>query len=460
VLIAAALQVQGLLHTFAGNAGDSIDALERAVQAARGLGAREFVQLVSEVQPLIRAAAQSIDLDQLQSAMDELGVDASIAIQSMLSFQYGNVGRFDEAMALAETTLAFMDRAVERAVPERLLLYLGYGGPWTQFGVHLALGRLDAALDAARSARDAGRRIGDAVVLISSLARELNEIVLRYDTDNLQRRQELVEQVRAEHAPLRASGVGDVDAFLVSERMAGGAWTDVAEAAVQAVRTTAGGIWNIDGRRVLAELARYQGRYDEVASWLRGIAPVSPAEDPGRLALNRAMDGQRLLAELALDRGEMELARAWLEAHDRWLAQTGVVFGRAGGALIWSRYHQLAGDDAAALRAAQESLRLAGEPRQPLGLVRAQRQLGELLTRDGNHADAGQHLQRSLALADACAAPFERALTLLALAELHAATGDAAETRRLLAEVRAICEPLEARPTLERVAALEAFINA
>jgi tetratricopeptide (TPR) repeat protein len=459
VLIAAALQVQGLLHTFAGNAGDSIDVYERAVQAAQGLGAREFVQLVSEVQPLIGATAQSIDLEQLQSVMDELSVDASIAIQNMLSFQYGNVGRFDEALALAETTLAFMDRAVERGVPERLLLYLGYGGPWTQFGVHLAAGRLDAALDAARSARDAGRRIGDLVVLISSLARELNEIVLRYETDNLQRRQGLVEQIRTEYPRMQASGVVDVGAFLVNERLLAGDWTDVTEAALQAVSTTAGGIWNIDSRRALAELARYQGRYDEVAPWLRGIAPGSPSENPGRLPLNRAMDGQRLLAELALDRGELELARAWLEAHDRWLAQTGVVFGRAGGALIWSRYYQLAGDTAAALRAAQESLRLAGGPRQPLGLLRAQRQLGELLTTTGSHTDAEQHLRRSLSLAGACAAPFERALTLLALAELRAAQQNVADARSLLAEVRAICEPLDARPGLQRVAALEARLN-
>lgn len=38
-------------------------------------------------------------------------------------------------------------------------------------------------------------------------------------------------------------------------------------------------------------------------------------------------------------------------------------------------------------------------------------------------AEAAHHLRESLALADACAAPFERALTLLAIAELHAAEG-------------------------------------
>lgn len=55
--------------------------------------------------------------------------------------------------------------------------------------------------------------------------------------------------------------------------------------------------------------------------------------------------------------------------------------------------------------------------------------------------------------------PYERALTLLALAELHAAAGDAAAARGLDA-ARAICEPLGARPALARADALAARIAA
>ncbi|MEX1157451.1 MAG: hypothetical protein WEC79_00795, partial [Thermomicrobiales bacterium] len=72
---------------------------------------------------------------------------------------------------------------------------------------------------------------------------------------------------------------------------------------------------------------------------------------------------------------------------------------------------------------------------------------------------AGRHLPESLRLADACAAPFERALTLLALSELNAARGDIDAALTTLAEARAICEPLDARPTLERIAALEQHIG-
>ena len=105
---------------------------------------------------------------------------------------------------------------------------------------------------------------------------------------------------------------------------------------------------------------------------------------------------------------------------------------------------------------AVRALAEATEPRQPLALLAAHRLLGGLHTEAGLHAEAQDHLDRALALADACAAPYERALTLLALAELRAATGQPQEARPLLDEVRRLCEPLQARPTLARTEALAA----
>ena len=65
----------------------------------------------------------------------------------------------------------------------------------------------------------------------------------------------------------------------------------------------------------------------------------------------------------------------------------------------------------------------AAAPRQPLALLAAHRLLGELDTAAGGTPRRAAHLDAALALADACAAPYERALTLLALAELRAAEG-------------------------------------
>ena len=74
---------------------------------------------------------------------------------------------------------------------------------------------------------------------------------------------------------------------------------------------------------------------------------------------------------------------------------------------------------------------------QPRTLLAAHRVLGELATDDGHHADAVSHLAEALALTEACAAPYERALTLLA-------------------EARALLEPLGTRPALARADALAA----
>jgi DNA-binding CsgD family transcriptional regulator len=108
------------------------------------------------------------------------------------------------------------------------------------------------------------------------------------------------------------------------------------------------------------------------------------------------------------------------------------------------------GDPALALRHAERALAAASAPHQPLALLAAHRLLGELATDAGRFAAAANSLQASLALADACGAPYERALTLLALAELYAATDDGTAARRLLAEARSLCTPLGARQALAR----------
>ncbi len=153
------------------------------------------------------------------------------------------------------------------------------------------------------------------------------------------------------------------------------------------------------------------------------------------------------------------MARAWLEAHDRWLAWAGAVLGRAEGALLWAWYHHASGNHAQARQHADQALELASDPRQPLALIAIHRFLGMLDTEERQFEAADEQLQQSLQLAEACAAPFERALTLLEIAKLRLAQGNPGEARLLLAEVRTICEPLGAKPTLEKAAALEQQLN-
>jgi tetratricopeptide (TPR) repeat protein len=122
---------------------------------------------------------------------------------------------------------------------------------------------------------------------------------------------------------------------------------------------------------------------------------------------------------------------------------------------LLGRYHRMAGDRSAALAATTTALQHASDPRQPLALIAAHRLMGLLLTDAGDYARATEHLQASLALTETCVTPFERALTLVAQAELDIAQAAHESAAAKLAEARAICEPLAARPTLERITTLE-----
>jgi DNA-binding CsgD family transcriptional regulator len=189
-----------------------------------------------------------------------------------------------------------------------------------------------------------------------------------------------------------------------------------------------------------------------VHMWL----PEGPETEPGTAFYLTTVQLQRLAVALAHQGNDLPTMRRWLEAQDRWLAWSGAALGRAEAALGWAAYHRASAEADRASQRASEALRHATEPRQPLALLATHRLLGELATDAGRFADAATHLTQSLTLADACAAPYERALTLLALAEMRIATGDAETARTLLDEVRSICTRLGARPTLDRAAALAA----
>jgi DNA-binding CsgD family transcriptional regulator len=210
----------------------------------------------------------------------------------------------------------------------------------------------------------------------------------------------------------------------------------------------------------IAPIFRHQGRPDAAWREIADLLPDGPRTEPGNVMLLAGLPLQRLAAELALDVPDLPIAREWIEAHDRWLDWSRAVLGRAEGALLWARYHHAAGNRSLAHQRAEQALERASDPRQPLALIAVRRCLGWLATEAGEYPAAAEHLGESLRLADACQAPFERALTLLELARLASARQQAEEARRLLVEVRTICEPLGARPTLERVSALEATLTA
>jgi DNA-binding CsgD family transcriptional regulator len=136
------------------------------------------------------------------------------------------------------------------------------------------------------------------------------------------------------------------------------------------------------------------------------------------------------------------------------MSGSGATLGRAEGHLAWSSYHAARGDLPSATREAEEAVSCASAPRQPLALLGGLGMLGALAVSARRTAQASTYLTHALALADACAAPFERSGVLVPLAELRALQGDHHEAQRVLGEVRAAAEQLGARPLLARAAAL------
>lgn len=181
------------------------------------------------------------------------------------------------------------------------------------------------------------------------------------------------------------------------------------------------------------------------------MLPLGAPTAPGDHRFFSAVYTQRVAAALALDAGELPLAHDWLEAHDHWLDWSGGLLGRAEGRLLWAHYYRLAGDHDRAYECAFEAQALATAPRQPLALLACQRFLGELRTADGEFANARVHLDAALTLADDCAVPYERLLTLLARAELCAAERDYPTAITLLGEARDRADSLAARPALARI---------
>ncbi len=366
-----------------------------------------------------------------------------------------NVGRLQEASAWSDT---FRSEPVPELLPGQP------GSPYTDgLSGRANLAALLGQVADARRFTDQARRaycvIGHHWRLAQLLGTELELIQIPYFLEELNERKKLADEVLlAARAAQGGGGIQHIRLYLLPLLWIEGAW----ETALEVVQAS-DGAQNWGQRQYLQHyLGRLGYAQGDVALAQRAIGTVlasGAATEPGEVAIVEALALQRLATEIALDAHDLPTARSWLEAHDRWLVWSGAVLGRAEGALGWAHYHHASGDEVLSRQFAEQALAHASDPRQPLALISAHRFLGKLDAGVGEFNPAEEHLQQSLTLTDACAAPFERALTLLEVAKLRAAQGKSHEASELLAEVRSICEPLEARPTLEKVTALERQIG-
>ena len=419
----------GMLRCYVGQLRDGLAAMRTGVAVLDGLTPSERARL--------DALGVEVDSDNNRGTLAALLVDA---------------GCYEEGLAHGQRVLA--------GQPSSLAYHAGgsaYGDAWVAVAeARAALGHPDAARAAFARAAEAFRVAQHHAQVCWTAASELQLLVLPYRTDDPLERRRVARE--SEDAGTRASstlaGLPPRHGLLPLLQLEG-TWDEVGDLARGLRAYPAPAAFLLFAAPVLGSLARSQG--DSALAWsvVRECVPDGPATPPGDRPFQQTVSLQRLAGDLALDAGDLPTARAWLEAHDRWLAWSGAVLGRAEGALDWARYHLADRSRDRARRRAEEALAHASEPRQPLALIAVHRFLGALDTAERHSGDAEAHLRESLAMAGACAAPFERALTLLELAGLRAAEDKPDEARELLTEVQSICEPLRAGPTLEQVAALE-----
>jgi hypothetical protein len=361
------------------------------------------------------------------------------------------VGRYGEARTLADALLA--GEGDDRAAP----LSARADARYALAEACLVAGQPGEARDAYERASEAYRALAHPVYSGGTVADLLRWVALPFGADRPAECARLAGEVTRAWAE-----AGDIYPLLLPRMLIGplaGDWDEAREVALAASATSPGSVFRSAARIVLAALARERG--DPAAAWaiVREVFPEGPQSEPGGTYYLPALALARLAVALALDAGDLPGARSWLAANDRWLAWGGVTFGAAESALLHAKCARAAGDKGAARDHARHALARAADPRQPLALLAVHRLIGALDAVDGRQADAATHLDAALALADACAAPYERALTLLAGAEARLRAGHHGAARAALVEAEAICAPLGATRALALAAALNARLD-
>jgi DNA-binding CsgD family transcriptional regulator len=355
-------------------------------------------------------------------------------------------------MFIAQVTAAFGDRHLERGSCASGHAGLGHA--------YAALGFPDDAHRELTIAREAYAATGDYGMENFSAWLELLVVSIPYRADRIAEREALL--TIAEQAWNRSIGmtmtVADPDHSRLLVDILEGRWSEARQRATEGL-SAPGPDKHQSAVVNLGILARNQGEPNLAWQQVLALLPEEPETEPGDSWFAHSHAGQRLAAELALDANDLDLAGRWIEAHGRWQAWSGAVLWQPHHQLLQARYHQLSGDLDAARHHADRALALASDPRQPLALVAAHRLLGELATQDKRLAEAEDQLRESLSLAEACAAPYEQALTLLALAGVGAAAEKPDYAWRMIDRARAILTPLQALPALQRATAIAARLS-
>ena len=295
---------------------------------------------------------------------------------------------------------------------------------------HFALGNANAGLgrpeDAQREfqlARDGFRAVGDYAMAEHAIWLELLTVHIPYRADRLSERAQLVQE--ASELWERCFGLtiptlGDGAPSELQLHVLEGRWHAARRLANDHLTAT----WVAHVHEAIATLAFLdwaQGVPDRAWDRVYQLLPQKSSTEPGDCYFPFGMWSIALAAEFALDADNPQEAQRWIELHDQWLAWSGGARWHVTNQLLRARHAGVCGNAVQAWQFVDRALDQASNPRQPLALIAVQRFLGQLNTEATQFDQAEDQLQASRSLAEACAAPFERALTLLEMAELRSA---------------------------------------
>lgn len=379
-----------------------------------------------------------------------------------LALMLSTIGRFHEAIETAERSLRLHWGDIRGTAPADLIatgIHSALDAYEALATAHAALGNPEDARLAFHLSHEIHNKLnyGPLRVLVANL--ELLMTHFPFQTDDLNERASL-SQIIEDHLNLSSGMVGNQNVTWGYEHLLlhEGRWSEL-RTLIDIAPAASSYDYRIVSLLARARLAWYQGDYQQAGELVSLLLPSGPDSAPDDNIHLLTAEPHRIATSMAIEEGDLESARIWLTAHDTWFDWTNAVLGRADGMLLWARLRFAEGAYKEALTLTEQSLKLASSPRQPKALIAIYRFLGEFALKSGERESAHRHLQRSLDLATTCAMPFERALTLLVLAELEIERDDRASALSHLSNVRQICTPLSARPALARASTLTARLD-
>ena len=330
---------------------------------------------------------------------------------------------------------------------------------WAAGVTHSALGRpaeAARALEQARSVFDARNQSFHSGEV---LGYELHLVLIPYSLDDLAHRKSMETKLIQYGSKELVHVIDDPpDIYLAAMYLQNGNWQRLGLFERDARNRPRSPVFLFMAHAVIAEYLRCTGQDERALEFVSDGVPGGPGTDPqdSSFFFARALELQRTATAIAMDRGNLEEARSWIDAHGRWLDWSERIHGRAEQATQESRLSLLLGDAERASVLADEAVAHARAPRQPLALLQAHRARGETLGALGRYKQADHSLQRSIELAEACDTPYERALTQIARAQMHATAREVDKACNELSRARPVLDRLGAKPALTRLESVRA----